>query len=144
MENKDFEKRYFDEKFGSIDKRLESINNHLEKMNGRVCKLEETCNEHKVVISDFRHVEKEVEEMKGQVDTLDREMLEVRFFKKYPKVFIGILVISVAAALGMTGFVTVQTSKNSNKIEEVREKVDWIDTKTGVKYRSSEETKRNR
>lgn len=144
MENKDFEKRYFDEKFGSIDKRLESINNHLEKMNGRVCKLEETCNEHKVVISDFRHVEKEVEEMKGQVDTLDREMLEVRFFKKYPKVFIGILVISVAAALGMTGFVTVQTSKNSNKIEEVREKVDWIDTKTGVKYRGSEETKRNR
>ncbi len=142
MENKDFEKRYFDEKFGSIDKRLESINNHLEKMNGRVCKLEETCNEHKVVISDFRHVEKEVEEMKGQVDTLDREMLEVRFFKKYPKVFIGILVISVAAALGMTGFVTVQTSKNSNKIEEVREKVDWIDTKTGVRYRG--ETNKNK
>lgn len=142
MENKDFEKRYFDEKFGSIDKRLESINNHLGKMNGRVCKLEETCNEHKVVISDFRHVEKEVEEMKGQVDTLDREMLEVRFFKKYPKVFIGILVISVAAALGMTGFVTVQTSKNSNKIEEVREKVDWIDTKTGVRYRG--ETNKNK
>jgi|LSQX01.2.fsa_nt_gb tetrahydromethanopterin S-methyltransferase subunit G len=142
MENKDFEKRYFDEKFGSIDKRLESINNHLEKMNGRVCKLEETCNEHKVVISDFRHVEKEVEEMKGQVDTLDKELLEVRFFKKYPKVFIGILVISVAAALGMTGFVTVQTSKNSNKIEEVREKVDWIDTKTGVRYRG--ETNKNK
>ena len=38
MENKDFEKRYFDEKFGSIDKRLESIKNHLLDMNGCVCK----------------------------------------------------------------------------------------------------------
>lgn len=138
MENKDFERRYFDEKFGSIDKRLDSINNHLEKMNGRVCKLEDTCNEHKVVISDFKHVEKEFDDIKGQVKALDKEMLEVRFFKKYPKVFIGILIVSVAAALGMTGFVTVQTSKNSNKIEEVREKVDWIDVKTGVKYRGTE------
>ena len=113
-------------------------------MNGRVCKLEDTCNEHKVVISDFKHVEKEFDDIKGQVKALDKEMLEVRFFKKYPKVFIGILIVSVAAALGMTGFVTVQTSKNSNKIEEVREKVDWIDTKTGIKYRGSEETKRDK
>ncbi len=142
--DKDFERRYFDEKFNSINKRFDSIDAHFAKMNGRVGKLEDITNEHKGVINDFRHMEKEFDDIKGQVKTLDKEMLEVRFFKKYPKVFIGILIVSVAAALGMTGFVTVQTSKNSNKIEEVREKVDWIDTKTGIKYRGSEETKRDK
>ena len=133
--DKNFEKRYFDEMFGSMNRRFDFIDKHLEKINGRVCKLEETCNEHKVAISDLKHVEKDVEEMRKQVNILDKELLEVRFFKKYPKVFVGVLVVSVLLALGMTGFVAVKTVENSNSIEEVEKalKVEEKASKTGRK-----------
>lgn len=107
-------------KFGSIEKTLGNIEKHLEKQNGSVARLQEESNKRLIIVEDFRHLEKDFESVKDKVDKIDKDLLEVWFFKKYPKVFIGILTAAVLATLGISFF-------NKKDMKEIRTKVNYIE-----------------
>lgn len=115
------------EKFKGVEESLERIEKHLEKQNSSVAKLQDESNKRQEVVDDFRHLEKDFECVKQKVDKLDKDLLEVWFFKKYPKVFIGLLTILVAIALGMSTVGTIKTSVNNVIVKEIQQKFDDLE-----------------
>lgn len=105
-----------------IDEKLDTIVTQTTRTNSRVNHLEEKSNERQVVIDDFRHLEKEFECVKQKVDKIDNDLLEVWFFKKYPRVFIGILTVAIIVALILV----------RSKINTVNETVRILDQKVDL------------
>jgi hypothetical protein len=111
---------FLQERFDRLNEKLDTIVTQTTKTNNRVTHLEEKSNERQVVIDDFRHLEKDFDCVKRKVDEIDKNLLEVWFFKKYPKVFIGILTAAVLATLGISFF-------NKIDMKEIRTKVNYIE-----------------
>jgi hypothetical protein len=113
---------YLEKSFRVIDEKLDTIVTQTTRTNSRVNHLEEKSNERQVVIDDFRHLEKEFECVKQKVDKIDNDLLEVWFFKKYPRVFIGILTVAIIVALILV----------RSKINTVNETVRILDQKVDL------------
>jgi hypothetical protein len=113
---------YLEKSFRVIDEKLDTIVTQTTRTNCRVNHLEEKSNERQVVIDDFRHLEKEFECVKQKVDKIDNDLLEVWFFKKYPRVFIGILTVAIIVALILV----------RSKINTVNETVRILDQKVDL------------
>lgn len=102
---------------------LKLIKGQTTLTNSRVNHLEEQRDQYlstRVSQEDVTSVETKVDELGKKVETINENLLEVWFFKKYPKVFIGIITIAVFATLGMTLF----TKKD---MKEIRTKVNYIE-----------------
>lgn len=65
-------------------------------------------------------IEKMIDTVNTKVEKIDKDLLEIWFFKKYPKVFIGILTAAVLATLGISYF-------NKRDMKEIRTKVNYIE-----------------
>jgi hypothetical protein len=120
-------RKYVEKCFGTIDEKLDMVIDQMTKANHRVSKLEDKSNERQVVIDDFRHLEKDFNCVKQKVEEIDKSLLEVWFFKKYPKVFIGIIAAAVLATFGMSFF-------NKKDMKEIRTKVNWIEAYEKIPY----------
>ena len=108
-------------KFNNLEQSLNRIEKHLEKQNGSIAELRTESNKRLVVVEDFRHLEKDFETVKTKIDDIDKNLLEVRFFTKYPKVFFGIVIVIVSATLGFSFY-------NSRDNKAIRETVGGIKT----------------
>lgn len=108
MVGSDDYRKYLEEKFEGLGKhmhaqfsnvhdKLDTIEKQTTKTNNRVTKLEE------------------------KVDGIEEDLIEYRFFKKYPKIFIGIII--VAALSVVYGFLKINNSQN-----EIKTQVDMINT----------------
>lgn len=120
-------RKYVEKCFGTIDEKLDMVIDQMTKANHRVSKLEDKSNERQVVIDDFRHLEKDFNCVKQKVEEIDKSLLEVWFFKKYPKVFIGIIAVAVLATFGISFF-------NKKDMKEIRTKVNWIEAYEKIPY----------
>lgn len=120
-------RKYVEKCFGTIDEKLDMVIDQMTKANHRVSKLEDKSNERQVVIDDFRHLEKDFNCVKQKVEEIDKSLLEVWFFKKYPKVFIGIIAAAVLATFGISFF-------NKKDMKEIRTKVNWIEAYEKIPY----------
>ncbi len=122
-------------KFATLEKTLTNIEKHLEKQNGSIGELQKESNKRLVVVEDFRHLEKEFNDFVGKdfdsvktkVDDIDKNLLEVRFFTKYPKVFFGIIIIIVSATLGVSYF-------NNRKNVDIEKKVNHIESYVKIPF----------
>lgn len=108
------------ERFDAINKRLDDILEQTTKTNSRVNHAEDKINGRQKDVDDFRHLEKEFGSVRDKVDKIDRDLLEIWFFKKYPKVFFGILAVAVAAILGLS-------INNNQKVKDIKQKVNYIE-----------------
>lgn len=113
-------RQYIEKCFGTIDEKLDMVIDQMTKANHRVSKLEDKSNDRQIVIDDFRHLEKEFGCVKQKVEDIDKNLLEVWFFKKYPKVFFGIITIIVLTTLGLSFF-------NSRDNRDIRKTVNDIE-----------------
>ena len=111
---------YLEDKFDTIEKSLDRIEAHLKKQNGAIGDLQTESNKRLIVVEDFRHLEKQFDCVKTKVEEIDQDLLEVWFFKKYPKIFIGLITVAVLATLGMSFF-------NKKDMKEIRTKVNYIE-----------------
>lgn len=116
-----------------LDKLITSISDQLVELkliksqttltNSRVSHLEEERDKYiatRVDQSMLSNVKAEIDSVSAKVEIIDRDLLEVWFFKKYPKVFIGILTAAVLATLGISYF-------NKRDMKEIRTKVNYIE-----------------
>ena len=111
---------YLEDKFQTLEKSLNRIENHLQKQNGSIGDLQSESNKRLLVVEDFRHLEREFGCVKTKVEKIDQDLLEVWFFKKYPKIFIGLIAAAVLATLGISFF-------NTKDMKEIRTKVNYIE-----------------
>lgn len=109
---------------------LKEIKDQTKRTNNRVTHLEEKSEERQVAVDDFRHLEKEFKNVKeeigtvrGRIDKMDKDLLEVWFFKKYPRVLIGILTAAIIAALIL---VRTKISTINDMVRILDQKVDLI------------------
>lgn len=112
--------KYLDKCFEVINNQLKTVIEQVTRTNNRVTHLEDKSHERQVVIDDFRHLETEFKCVREKVDEIDKSLLEVWFFKKYPKVFIGIITAAVLATFGISFF-------NKKDMKEIRTKVNYIE-----------------
>jgi len=126
---------YIERCFKTIDEKLNTIVGQTTKTNGKVQELEDESNKRQVVIDDFRHLEKEFKFVKEKVDKIDNDLLEVWFFKKYPRAFVGVLVAAVISALIL---VRTKLGTVNDSVQTLQEQVDIISapvpTRSGIKY----------
>ena len=118
---------FLQERFDRLNEKLDTIVSQTTKTNNRVTHLEDKSNERQIVIDDFRHLEKDFDCVKKKVDEIDKNLLEVWFFKKYPKVFIGIITAAVFATLGISYF-------NNRKNSDIEKKVNYIESYVKIPY----------
>jgi hypothetical protein len=86
--NEDY-RLYLDAKFDAVHEKLDSIEEQTKKTNGRVSILENQVGE--LQIKGVKHI---IEcPVKPIVEKMEEDLSEYRFFKKYPKIAIGILVV---------------------------------------------------
>jgi len=99
-------RKYLESKFGDIDdhfgdlkEALKGINDHLAKLNSKVAEHEKYIVYANGVIETRK---KETEVIVERLDKIDNcmehnndDMMEYRFFKKYPKIAIGVLLIAI-------------------------------------------------
>lgn len=114
---------YLQKCFATIDEKLDTIVDQTTRTNSRVNHLEEKSNERQVVIDDFRHLETEFKCVKDKVDKIDKDLLEVWFFKKYPRVFVGVIVVAIITALIL---VRTKVSTINETVRILDQKVDLI------------------
>lgn len=103
--------------------KLEKIEDQTIKTNNRVNHLETESNNRQVVVNDFRHLEAEFKGVKEKVEKIDNELLEFWFFKKYPKVFLGLITVLVCATLGLS---YLNNKKNAVIEKEVNYIKDYV------------------
>jgi hypothetical protein len=126
------------EKFGRIDdhfkemkeshveikESISSINEQFKKLNGSVRELKE----YKIYADSV--IEKrgeETDEIKTRLNQLDCDLLEVRFFKKYPKIGMGMIAVIVAMML-LSAYAAFRSTRNAVLTKELKEEVDMINT----------------
>jgi len=126
-------RKYLDESFKNIDNNfrdvknsLQSINNHLEKLNGTVADHDKSIALAKAICEVQR---KKSDNNEARINKIENDLEEYRFFKKYPKIFFGIIVIIL---LGI-----VATFFNSTfRLRNLQTEVDMINipvrTRSGV------------
>ena len=125
-----------DLQFSGIKGVLESIDDQVKKTNGKVLKLEGTvynlqlsdamksisCPQH---LTRMKEIEEEVETFKTKINA---DLEEYNFFRKYPKIAIGVIAVAVVVLLlGINEFKSMisDTKINKDKIE-----VNTINIKT--------------
>ena len=98
------EEKYLNEKFGRITDKLDQIHTEVIATNGSVKDLQEKV--HNLEITDAV-----TKPSLKRVEVIERELLEYRFIKKYPKfmmysslVIILLVIYEVAHAVGILGF----------------------------------------
>lgn len=111
--------------FSSIKNTLESIDNQVKKTNGRVLKLEE--NVYTLQLNDATHsmncphskrmkdIEDEIASFKQKMST---DLEEYNFFKKYPKLSIGIITVMVLITLAGAMEIRSKLDSSSNKAKQ--------------------------
>ena len=122
LESNDY-RLYIEKCFGIIDEKLDTVIDQMTIANHRVEKLEDKSNERQTVINDFRHLEKEFGVCKQKIEEIDRNLLEVWFFKKYPKIFVGVIVVAIFTAIAM---VKVDVNKLKDMVHVTDQKVNLI------------------
>jgi hypothetical protein len=115
------------EQFSNVNKQISSLSNHIATQNGTVKDLVNESIKRQQAVSDFRHLEEEFKGVKDKVEQIDKDLLEVWFFKKYPKVFLGIITAAVLATLG---FSTI----NNWKVRNISKKVNYIEAYEKIPY----------
>ena len=121
LESNDY--KYLEKCFESIDGKLDTVIYQVTATNNRVNKLEDKSNERQVVINDFRHLESEFKVCKEKIEEIDKNLLEVWFFKKYPKIFVGVIVVAIFTAIAL---VKVDVNKLKDMVHVTDQKVDLI------------------
>lgn len=111
--------------FGDIKSTLRDINSHLAKLNSKVAEHEKYIVYANGVIDKRKQESDDLKERIGKIENCieqtNNDMLEYRFFKKYPKVAIGVLVACIAVVL-LTFFST------KSDIKGLKTEVDMINT----------------
>jgi hypothetical protein len=115
--------KYLEKCFESIDRKLDTVIGQVTTTNNRVNKLEDKSNERQVVVDDFHHLEKEFKVCKEKIEEIDKNLLEVWFFKKYPKIFIGVVAVAIFTALVL---VKVDVNKLKDMVHITDQKVNLI------------------
>lgn len=123
-------KSKMDAEFINVHDRLDSVDNELKdikiqttKTNGRVTELEKIDGKHFIDCPNVEIIANNKEEIDKKLKELDVDLREYRFFKKYPKIAIGIVVIS-CIALFIGGYIawnkfSIQiTEQISNEIQK--------------------------
>lgn len=120
-----------------LSKDIKGLSNHIAESNGTVKDLVKESIKRQEVIHDFRHLETEFDKftekdgpfdcLKRKVDKIDTELLEVWFFKKYPKVGLGIITAAVLGTLAISAFSNKKTNDGYDKIELIERKVNYIE-----------------
>ena len=125
---------YLEDKFETIEKSLDRIEAHLKKQNGAIGDLQTESNKRLIVVEDFRHLEKQFDCVKTKIEKIDQDLLEVWFFKKYPKVFLGVIAAGVLATLGLSFWNNQKAKDMSKKINyiEAYEKIPFAPERGGV------------
>ncbi len=101
--------------FENVHERLDRIEIQTTKTNGRVTLLENTV-EHHPIHCDVKPV----------VEKIQEDLAEYRFFKKYPKVFIGILLVTMLS-IGFALYETyTKVSSNSKQNTEIIYQIDSL------------------
>jgi len=113
--------------FININEQVGSLSNHIRDQNGTVKDLVRESLKRQEAVNDFRHLEKEFKAVKDKVEDMDEKLLEVWFFKKYPKIFIGVIAAAVLATLGISAF-------NNKKVREIGTKVNFIEAYEKIPY----------
>jgi len=113
----------------TLDKVLETVSKietQTALINSRVNHLEESSEERQQAVVDFRHLEEHYAETVKCVEQIDRELDEYRMVKKYPKIFVGLIVVTVIISL--MGYINVRVKMKSvdSTIELVNDKIDLI------------------
>ena len=103
--------------------KLDKIEDQTTRTNSRVLHLETESNNRQVVVNDFRHLEAEFKGVRDKVEKIDKDLLEVWFFKKYPKIFIGVVAVAIFTALVL---VKVDVDKLKDMVHITDQKVNLI------------------
>mgnify|MGYP001274467748 CR=1 FL=1 len=74
----------------------------------------------KYLESKFGDIDTHFNELKERFDKMDEDMLEYRFFKKYPRIALGVLVLSIIVVL----YVAIDTKS------EMRDVKSYVEMKT--------------
>lgn len=89
----DIKEKYLDEKFGRLEDKLDNILREAQKTNGRISKVEE-----KVFCLELHNKETIDCPNTPLVMKHEEELMDVRFFKAYPRIFIlGSVIFALAA-----------------------------------------------
>lgn len=120
-----------DLQFGAVKASLEAIEAQTKKTNGRVTKLEEVTNI--LILKDATHqincpqasrlkaIEEEVENYKNRINA---DLQEYNFFKKYPKIAIGAIAITVVVLLfgisELRGYLLKSPAQQPVKVETTK------------------------
>lgn len=89
---------YFEEKFKRVFDKLEHIHTEVKRTNGRVTKLEDQVKQ--IELHDREDLCPNTE----KVQKIEEELMEYRFVRKYPRVFlIGAVIFGVSAIILFLG-----------------------------------------
>lgn len=114
------------ETLGKVLEAVSEIKTQTTLTNSRVNHLEESSDEREQVVLDFRKLEEHYDDTVKCVRSIDKELEEYRMVKKYPKIFIGLIVVTVIISL--LGYINVRVKMKSvdTTIELVNDKIDLI------------------
>lgn len=114
------------ETLGKVLETVSEIKTQTTLTNSRVNHLEESSDEREQVVLDFRKLEEHYDDTVKCVRSIDKELEEYRMVKKYPKIFIGLIVVTVIISL--LGYINVRVKMKSvdTTIELVNDKIDLI------------------
>ena len=121
---------YLESKFTAIHEKLDLIVEQTTRTNNRVNHLEEQRDKYletRVSTDMLSEYDKRIDDIRGCLKVLDKDLEEYRMVKKYPKIWmIAIAVFVIGIIVSAIG--TVETLSNKKQTEIVNSKLDYLNT----------------